>query len=166
MKSPRNRNPTLFLRACHTLSELLLDRQRVRESLSDTFSYQRSKTPQRYIRIPKMKTNTILFRKTFLSFSSFFSLFFFPFRDNKLWHLRAEEKFLNLVLIIPCLFRYAGSHVYLSPPVPGYMMYFLAWVSLYLIFFYFFSCTAVKRLIHVPTYHFRPVHLLWWIRIL
>ena len=141
MKSPRNRNPTLFLRACHTLSELLLDRQRVRESLSDTFSYQRSKTPQRYIRIPKMKTNTILFRKTFLSFSSFFSLFFFfffPFRDNKLWHLRAEEKFLNLVLIIPCLFRYARSHVYLSSPVPGYMMYFLAWVSLYLIFFYFF----------------------------
>ena len=90
----------------------------------------------------KMKTNTILFRKAFLSFSSFFSLFFFffffPFRNNKLWHLRAEEKFLNLVLIIPCLFRYAGSHVYLSPPVPGYMMYFLAWVSLYLIFFYFF----------------------------
>ena len=139
MKSPRNRNPTLFLRACHTLSELLLDRQRVRESLSDTFSYQRSKTPQRYVRIRRWKRIRFSFVRLFfhfLPFSLFF--FFFPFRNNKLWHLRAEEKFLNLVLIIPCLFRYARSHVYLSSPVPGYMMYFLAWVSLYLIFFYFF----------------------------
>ena len=75
-----------------------------------------------------MRTSTILFGEA-LSFFFFF-FFFSSFRDDKLWHLRAEEKFLNLVLVIPCLFRCLSpdrvSMSVVQSPEKALVIFFLA----------------------------------------
>ena len=94
------------------------------------FSYQRSKTPRGYKGYVRWGRVRFSLARLFHSFSFFF---FSSFRDDKLWHLRAEEKFLNLVLVIPCLFRCLSpdrvSMSVVQSPEKALVIFFLAWVS-------------------------------------
>ena len=96
---------TPFLRVCHTLSELSLDHH-ITCTRVLTLSYQISKTLRRY-RIRKMRTSTILFSEAFLSFLFSFFFFFFSLFETPNYGISVQRKrnFLNLMLVIPCLFR-------------------------------------------------------------
>ena len=120
---------TPFLRVCHTLSELSLDRH-INVHASPYVIRFRTRY-QRLYDIGYVRWGRVWFSlaRLFFYFSFCFS-FFFAFRDDKLWHLHAEEEKFpesNVSYPMPFSLSIAEPHVYIGCSVrKRLVIFFLA----------------------------------------